>query len=162
MSDVIEIGRIVGVHGIKGCVKIKPALIDTGLFQSLKPVSDGNGCVFELSQIVASNDQVKAMIKGVCSREEAKKLIGVVLYAPKSALPKIAADEFYCHDLVGLSVFENNAKIGVISNVLNYGAGDIIEVNTGDKKELFAFNQDTFSSPDFEGQRIILTRGQMQ
>ena len=161
MSDLIEIGKIVGVHGVKGCVKINATLQDATLFKSLRPISDENGHVFELTQVVVSNGQVRAMIEGVSCREEAKKLIGTVLFVPKTALPKIPADEFYYHDLVGLAVFENQTEIGVISNVFNYGAGDIIEVDTGAKKELFAFNVDSFSAPDFENHRIYLTRGEL-
>ena len=110
MSDLIEIGKIVGVHGVKGCVKINATLQDATLFKSLRPISDENGHVFELTQVVVSNGQVRAMIEGVSCREEGKKLIGTVLFVPKSALPKIPADEFYYHDLVGLAVFENQTE----------------------------------------------------
>ncbi|GFH40774.1 ribosome maturation factor RimM [Lactococcus insecticola] len=45
-------------------------------------------------------------------------------------------DEFYYDDIIGLDVFENDEKIGVVSEILQPGANDVWVIKRQGKKDL--------------------------
>ena len=52
------------------------------------------------------------------------------LYIQKEDLPELDNDEMYWHDLIGSKVIDNNPHevLGIVSNVLNFGSNDCLEV----------------------------------
>ena len=70
-----------------------------------------------------------ARIKGVTTREAAEALTGTKLYISRARLPEREADEWYHADLIGLAVIDRQGEpIGTVVAVLNFGAGDLIEI----------------------------------
>ena len=52
---------------------------------------------------------------------------------PRNRLPATDDDEFYHEDLVGLAARDRGGReLGRVAAVLNFGAGDILEIATGD------------------------------
>lgn len=129
MLSRICIGQIVGVHGIKGVVKIKPRLVDAGMLHTLKPITDKTGThTFEIVLKGKKNDLLLCQIKGIQDRTAAETLKGCELFIPRTSLPAEAENEFYYCDLIGLTVLQNGQPFGVVSAVNNYGAGDILDI----------------------------------
>ena len=64
----------------------------------------------------------------------------------RASLPKLEEDEFYIADLNHLPVLNQDHKeIGKIKNILNFGAGDIIEIEfLNQTTELLPFNKKFF------------------
>ena len=63
------------------------------------------------------------------TREQAMGLKGTQLFVPRAALPDAEEDEFYYTDLVGLEVKSTAGKrIGTISGVHDFGAGEMLEI----------------------------------
>ena len=61
------------------------------------------------------------------------------------------ADEFYCIDLVGLTVLKDGEPFGTVESVDNFGAGDIINVKLKNSKVFpFDFSDSTFPVVDIE------------
>ena len=75
---------------------------------------------------------------------------GVKLGVPRERLPELEEDDFYIEDLVGLNVItEDGAAFGSVKAVVNFGAGDLVEIKpTEGKAELYAFTHATFPSVD--------------
>jgi len=68
-------------------------------------------------------------VKGVYTREAAQALTGVEIFARRSQLPPPGEDEYYYSDLVGLeAATPEGERLGEVAAVLNYGAGDILEI----------------------------------
>jgi 16S rRNA processing protein RimM len=66
---------------------------------------------------------------GIDERSHAESLKGLSLYLPEKHLPSLEKGAFYTYALVGCSVFSvSGNKIGRISSVANFGAGDLLEV----------------------------------
>ncbi|MBY0421841.1 MAG: ribosome maturation factor RimM, partial [Parvularculaceae bacterium] len=85
---------------------------------------------FDLTVVrVAKPTLVIARAPQVRSREDAERLKGVKLFAPRDRLPPTEEDEFYVEDLIGLAAKTDSGRdLGRITAVHNFGAGDIIEI----------------------------------
>ncbi len=129
MLSRVCIGQIVGVHGIKGMVKIKPHLVDANMLHTLKPITDKTGTrTFDILIKGKNNDLLLCRIKGIDDRTTAETLKGCELFVPRTGLPAESENEFYYCDLIGLTVLQNGQPFGVVSAVNNYGAGDILDI----------------------------------
>jgi 16S rRNA processing protein RimM len=133
--QMILMGAIAGVHGVRGEVKVKSFTSDPLAIAAYGPLYDEQGrpFVLKLSQKAAKDTVVVAKIDGVADRNAAEALKGTRLYAPRQALPPIeAADEFYASDLIGLSVEDRDGRaLGKVSGLADYGAGDIVAIGGG-------------------------------
>ena len=130
-SERICLGAVVGVHGIKGEVKVKSFTeVDRDL-DKYGPVENKAGDkVFSVKVTGHSKELLRVKIKGVDDRSLAETLVGTEFYVSKSALPEPEEDEYYHADLIGLTVREKNSgkEAGTVAGVYNFGAGDILEL----------------------------------
>lgn len=141
----ICIGAIVGVHGIKGEVKVKSFTEPDTNVDKYGVVENKNGNrTFELKVVGHSKELLRVKIKGVDDRTAAEALIGNGFYINREVLPELEdEDEFYEADLVGLEVRQNDQVIGTVAGLYNFGAGEIIEIklkSTG-KLEMIPFTK---------------------
>ena len=116
----------------------------TFAFESLRPLKD---------------DMVIARLAGVSTREAAEALKGVEIFARRDQLPPPAHDEFYVDDLVGLeAVGADGAPLGRVVSLMNYGAGDILEIAPADGGEtlLLPFTRRVAPAIDFDAGRIVI------
>jgi 16S rRNA processing protein RimM len=92
------------------------------------------------------------------TRDAAEALKGQQLYVPRSALPEPEAREYYHADLIGLRAETPDGRlIGQISTVLNYRAGDILEITLADgKTELVPFTDRHVPVVDFAAGRVVV------
>lgn len=132
MKDTLVcMAEIVGVHGIKGMVKLKVFSETPEVLADYSPLLDDTGAeAYELVTYAPHKNVWLATIKGVADRTQAEKLRGTKLYVPRDELPEIEDEDTYYHtDLIGLAAHdEAGAEIGRIVNVANFGAGDLLEI----------------------------------
>lgn len=139
------LGKIVGVHGIKGEVKVKSYTAvdkDIAAYGTLEDVSGKQQ--FELKVTGHSKDLLRAKITGVDDRTTAETLIGKELYAQRGVLPELKASEVYYEaDLIGLKVLdEQKTVVARVVGFYNFGAGDILEIKlTTGRTEMLPFNK---------------------
>ena len=153
---LIAVGKIVNVHGIKGVVKIKPYLTHGKNLPQFNPLTDKTGKKsFEVSVSGTQGECLLANLKGITTREVAEQFKGLELYADRSKLPTTESNEFYCCDLVGMKVIKEGSEFGKVVSVMNFGAGDILEIKTMKGKQLdFAFSKKTFPRVDLEKKEL--------
>ena len=172
MTKKILVGKISSVFGIRGEVKIlshcqHPADIEKyKLFYKndrefkLK-ISNKNKAVVGSSG--SGGAILIAKITGIDDRNEAEKLRGTELFADRADFKKIADDEFYQVDLIGLVVIDNAEKnIGKVVNVMDFGAGTMLEIEFSkadsarnlEKIENFPFKDEIFPEIDVKGGTI--------
>ena len=131
----ICVGKIAAPHGVKGLVKILVFAEDASLIEA---VSD-----FNISLKNPSGKYILATIEGVNSREDVEALKGTELFVPRDALPEPEEGEFYYEDLKGLkAIDEDGEQIGTIKEVVNFGAGDLLEVRTKNGDLLIPFTDE--------------------
>ena len=126
----ICLGVIVGVHGVRGHLKIKAYTDNPAALDRYGPVSLDDGRLLHLKvKSLSPKGPVIAMAQEVTDRNEAELMRGLELFIKRDALPPTSNDEVYHTDLVGLEARDNDGvAIGVIVGLHDFGAGDIIEV----------------------------------
>lgn len=72
--------------------------------------------------------QTVLYLAGVTSVETAKGLVNREVFAPREALPEPDEGEFYLDDLIGLPVSVDGASFGVVADVFEAGAQDVLVV----------------------------------
>ena len=97
-----------------------------------------------------------AAVPGVTDRDAAEALRGQSLYVPRERLPATDEDEYYHEDLVGLAARDAEGReLGKVVAVLNYGAGDILEIATGDgRSELVPFTRAAVPAVDLAARTV--------
>ena len=159
-SRRILLGRITGAHGIRGDVVIESFTQEPGDIASYGPLAseDGNR-QFHLKVIRVTPRGVIARIAGVADRTGAEALKSVALYVARSRLPAANEDEFYRADLVGLRAEDAEGNVvGSVVAVLNFGAGDLLELRLADTKttEVIPFSNQFVPVVDVAGGRVVV------
>ena len=158
----ICVAAVATAHGVRGALRLRCFTEKPEDVAAYGPLFDQEGHrLFELTILGRAKDGVIAKADGIDDRDAAEALRGTELFVPRSALPDPGDDEFYYEDLQGLTAVSVDANpIGIVKQVANYGAGDLIEV-TGDDgaSRFFPFDKATVLSVDLaKGQLIIEPR----
>ena len=146
LENLILVGVIKSCHGIKGHVILKsftePA---TRILERNLVNESGEDIYIKLISQNAKGELI-CTFKDIATRNEAENLKGYKIFCLRASLPELEEDEFYIADLNHLPVLNQDHKeIGKIKNILNFGAGDIIEIEFLDQTtELLPFNKEFF------------------
>ncbi|RQD68636.1 MAG: 16S rRNA processing protein RimM [Tindallia sp. MSAO_Bac2] len=143
--DLAAVGKIIGVKGLKGEVKVQPLSDNFHRHKNLKRVKIISG-EKELDTEVEKSTTVKGFwilkFKDVNSREEADKLRGYYIMIPKAEREELPVDHYYMDDIIGSSVFEEDGdKLGKVINIIETGSNDVYVVKS--------------ESPDLPGEILI-------
>jgi 16S rRNA processing protein RimM len=135
---LILLGVIGAAHGVKGEVRIKAFTGDPLAIAGYGPLLDAQGRRFEIAEARVAKEVVVARVKGVTSREAAESLNGVQLFVSREKLPPPEdEDEFLQADLIGCTVVgPDGAVLGIVTSVDNYGAGDLLDIETPDGRSV--------------------------
>ncbi len=128
---LILLGRVGAAHGIKGDVSVRTFTGDPAAIGSYGPLTDKTGAKSFAVRVVRSNPKggVIARFDGVANRNGAEALNGIDLYVDRARLSAAADGEFYHADLIGLKAVDaQGAAIGLIVAIVNFGAGDLLEI----------------------------------
>ena len=141
-KNLILVGSIVGVHGLKGYLKVKSFLENPkDIFKFDKYIIND---LYFTSLIFKYNKKSIFICEliDVNSLEEAKLLISSNIFICRSLLPKIESDETYFIDLINYNVvLESGLNLGKLIKFYDFGAGPIIEVKNGEKKKMLPFSE---------------------
>lgn len=128
---LILLGEIGAAHGIRGEVSIRTFTEDPADIAAYGPLSDKTGArTFTIAGLRVASKAVIAKLKGVDDRTTAEKLRNTKLYVKRSRLPEPEPGAFYHEDLAGLTASDAaGGVLGTVVGVVNYGAGDLIEIS---------------------------------
>jgi 16S rRNA processing protein RimM len=156
-EDLVCVGAIAGSFGVKGEVRLKSFCAEPAAIGDYSPLTDEAGRIFDVKITRAIKNGLSARLSGVSSKEAADALKGTRLFAPRDRLPALDDDEYYHADLLGLAVLDTGGtKLGSVKAVLNHGAGDVLEVNTGQGVVLLPFTLAVVPTVDLAGRRLIV------
>lgn len=151
---MIEILRIVGAHGIRGAVR---ASLFSSAIEQYEKLYDQNGAEYFFSVVRKSSEGYAVIsLQDVTDRTVAESLKGQYFYVKKNDLLKLNKNEFYICDLIGREVYVQNSSIKChISDIKNFGAGDLIEISYENNNFFVPFTVEHF--PDDCEDRIIVS-----
>ncbi|GGH33435.1 ribosome maturation factor RimM [Alsobacter metallidurans] len=159
--DLILLGVLGAPHGVRGEMRLKSYTEDPLAIADYKPLTDEAGArAFKiLSARLVKDDMLVVRLEGVADRDKAAVLTNTRLYAPRDLLPPVEdEDEFYQADLIGLRVEARNGEaIGTVLAVLDFGAGDILEIEpaSGGRPIMLPFTKAVVPHVDIAGGRLI-------
>ena len=159
MAAPICVARIGAAHGVRGAVKLWTFTEDPLAVQRYGPLSTKDGArQFEVTHAREAKDHLVATLKGIATREDAERLNGVELYVARDQLPETDEDEYYHADLIGLAaVTAEDAPIGRVIAIHNFGAGDIIEIAPSHGSTmLLPFTNAVVPTVDLAGGRVVI------
>jgi 16S rRNA processing protein RimM len=138
-ENLIVVGYISGTHGIKGQVKLHSYSGNLASLQATQQVClrSKSGVSFQVRLKRASDHSGKILLSldGYDSITQAEDLIGCELLLQRDQLPAPDEDEYYWHDLLGLSVITNaGIKLGVVADILETGANDVYLVKDAENR----------------------------
>jgi 16S rRNA processing protein RimM len=161
LRDRVLVGQFGSPHGVDGEIKLFSFTSDPSAIASYKPLLDESGKrEFAILGLRAQKENMFIVrIGGVCGRASAEALTNAGLYVPRAALPETSEEEYYLADLVGLkAVTARGEFFGRISNVFNFGGGDILELASANSGEilLLPFKKEIFPDVDLELGRVTV------
>ena len=130
----IYLGKISGVHGIKGWLKIHSfSSPPENILNYPKWIINNQGeeeC-YSVEQGRKQNNKIVVKLEKIDDRNTAESLINSKIQILRSDLPKLSNENYYWSDLVGLSVLNSEETvIGKIESLIETTANDIMVINT--------------------------------
>jgi 16S rRNA processing protein RimM len=155
--DLIVLGKIYSVHGVRGEVKVYSFTdpLDNLLdYPHWTLRRDG-----EVRQVEVASGRVQAKalvvkLKGLDDREVARSFAGFDICVERSLLPALDAGEYYWYQLEGLRVIDQQGRLlGVVDHLLETGANDVLVVRAcagslDDRERLLPYTAQCVQSVD--------------
>ena len=138
--DRVTIGRIVGVHGVRGALKIHSYAESLEIFQPgamiWVSIAGSRENKYEIEWIKPHSRGALLALNTISARDQAKTLVGADLQIEKAALPVLETGVFYWYELIGLQVFTTDDRyIGRLVSIIRTGANDVYVVKN-DRTEI--------------------------
>ena len=160
MEKYLEIGQIVGTHGVKGVMKVKPLTDDMTRFNKLKTVYINikkELIEFSIEGVQYNKNMVLLKLKGIDKIEQAEKYRNFYIKIDRKDSVKLPEDSYFIIDLIGCDVYEGNNLLGKIDDVYSTGSNDVYVVkdNAG-KQILLPAIKDVVSKVDIDNKKIVV------
>ena len=129
-SDIVPIGKIVGVHGMAGNVKVYSYAESLSVFSPetvlLARHDKGEEKTYSIKWAKQHTKTVLLSLKGIENRTQAEALVGSALYIEKKSLPELKDGDYYWFDIIGLTVFSVEGEyIGRVASIMPTGSNDV-------------------------------------
>jgi 16S rRNA processing protein RimM len=151
-------------HGVSGRMKVKSFTTPPAAFADYDCLTDESGNAIRFTITSTAQGMPVIAIDGVTSREEAERWRGRKLGVAREAMKPIdTPNEHYIVDLIGCAVTHvDGGSFGTVSNVMNFGAGDIVEIQKPNgESELYSFTQTNFPSVDTKARALTINPPEM-
>lgn len=156
----IAFGHVVGVHGLRGALRVRPDNPDPEPQILQRLFVDREGIPVEhrvRSYARAGRGSLKLELEGIDTIEQAQALRGVDLYLAIDDLPPAAGKEFYYFQVIGLPVETVDGRLlGAIEEVFFNGAHEVWVVRGELGEILIPVIEDVVRRIDLEGRRIVI------
>jgi 16S rRNA processing protein RimM len=158
----VLVGRIVGLYGVQGWLKIESWTEPRIRIFDYQPwlLSAAPGVESEVKGVTGrpQGKGLIAFLPDVTDRDQAAALIGSDIYVAREQLPRPGKDEYYWVDLEGLEVVTTEGvALGRVSHLFATGANDVVVVRDGERERLVPFVQGSYvRSVDLSGGRMVV------
>lgn len=160
-EKLVLLGKIVGVHGVRGELKLESHTeprtqifrYQPWLLRSASGERTLEGCRGR-----AQGKRLVAELPGIADRDAAAALVGTEIWVARSALPQAKPGEYYWSDLEGLEVVTvAGVSLGRVSHLVATGANDVLVAKGGGRERLIPFLPGSFvTQVDLDAGRITV------
>lgn len=130
--ELLELGRISGVFGVRGEVRLFLHNRESELLDEPRDVvltgPKGQTRKVRLRARPGAGGRIIGVIDGLEDRDEAASLQEWKVWIPLADLPELDDDEFYIQEVIGAEVRVGDEVVGTITEVHSTGPNEIFEV----------------------------------
>lgn len=135
------VGKIVGVHGVRGNLKMLPYIESLALLAAGESVFLGSPASGEKPFVIRwakPHQRVLLMaLEDIDDRNAAERIVGLDVFMEKSRLPDLEDGSYYWSDLIGLDVqTESRQYLGTLVSIFRTGSNDVYVVRDGEAETL--------------------------
>lgn len=158
---LVPLGRVVGVHGLKGMVRVglsgRSADFDPATFTALGEILVG-GEPFRVIKASRGRGHVLVRLAGIDSRDQAEPLVGREVQGESQRLPELPAGEYYWFQVLGLPVVHagDGRVLGVLAEIWPTGAHDVYVVRQGTREVLLPAVEGVIQEIDLKEGRVMV------
>ena len=161
----LRVGRLVKAHGLKGALKLElytdepeRRFVPGASFSLQVPsTSPWHGRSVVLRELRWFNDVPVAFFEDVVDRTAAESLVRAILWVDQDDAEELDPDTWYDHQLVGLAVVRDGARVGEVARVDHLPAQDLLVVSTGDDEVMLPFVKDLVPEVDLAAGTVTIT-----
>lgn len=157
-SPRITLGKIVGIFGIQGWVKVFSYTDPISNILNYSPwqiIQRGQSQTIQVCEGQVHGKSIIARLESCKDRESAAQFLGAEVAIYREQLPPIGEHEYYWTDLIGLTVINQEGTVlGQVEHLLQTGANDVLVIR-GQKEHLLPFLLDqVILKVDFENSQL--------
>lgn len=161
----VELGKLVGVWGVKGWAKLhsytrnRADISQYKTWYLQKPRSKDDPTPIKVLNCREQGQGMVVQFDGVNDRDVAMAMSGQTIFVKQSDLPDLPAGEFYWQQLIGLSVSNEAGPIGKVLSILETGANDVLvckSVEKGKADVLIPYVDEVVLSVDIEAGSMMV------
>ena len=159
-NDYLLIGKIVGVHGLKGVLKIVSYAESLSFFaresELLLKYTGYDDCVCAVKWSKPHKQRnVLLCLDGIDNCNQAESFIGYEIFVKTSNLPELEQGTYYWKDLIGLWVFtEDETFLGELVSIMPTGSNDVYVVKNRQKETLIPALESVVLKIDLENKTM--------
>jgi 16S rRNA processing protein RimM len=155
LPDPVTIGTVVGTHGVRGTVRVKPAGTGEHLREGVSPVVAGTRRAIKNSRLTPKGFLLD--LKGVDDRRAAAALGGEDLLLDRAELDSPEEGAFYVGDLVGLLALDDTGeRLGEVAETFETAAHEVLVVRSEGGDLLVPFTLEHVPGVDLRSGRITM------
>ena len=155
LPEPVTIGTVVGTHGVRGTVRVKPAGTGEHLREGVSPVIAGTRRAIKNVRLTPKGFLLD--LKGIDDRRAAAALGGEDLLLDRAELDSPEEGEFYVGDLVGLAAIDEvGTRIGEVAETFETAAHEVLVVRSEGGDLLVPFTLEHVPGVDLGSGRITV------
>ena len=160
-GELLPLGRVVGIHGLKGDLKVRVHSADPTALRAAVRVflsrPGGEPAPHRVEQAVWHKAHLLLRLEGCRRAEDAQALVGYEVLLPAEELPELADDEFYWRELQGMTVIDRQrGELGTLQEIFNTAAHDIYVVQGRFGEILIPVVDEFILEVDVEQRRMLV------
>ena len=151
------LGEILRPHGIRGEARMRLTTDYPEQLKDLRSVYLGDSADDEkplaigLESVRFHQNYALLTLHGYRDRDAAERLRQKYVLLPMDEAQPLEEGEYYLFQLVGLTVYDGDRRVGVVKEILETGANDVYIVSCDDGSEaLLPAHDETIESIDFD------------
>jgi 16S rRNA processing protein RimM len=158
-SQFIQVGKLGRPKGTKGLLRFHSFLNDDRDINKFKNFYIENAEQIAIKLVSFDKKSPLVILNNFTNRNDIEKFVNQKVYLEKNKLEPTQENEFYFHELEGLNVLNQSEEIvGKVSSVVNFGAGDLLEIHfiKSQKNEFFRFTKENFPLVKIQEKKIYI------
>lgn len=161
-ESLVPVGEVAGAHGVRGLLRVRLYNETSAVLGALRALTlrDRTGAL-ATRRVTRATPHAHGLwlvgLDGIDDRTAAEALAGREVVVDAAALPPLAADEFYHHEIVGFRVVTTGGRLlGTVAHTFSTGLNDVWVVRDGRHERLVPVIADVVERIDRDARRIVI------